>query len=55
MQSEFKPRLVILKNMKLTWCEVDDGIKHPLKYFCLGCYHLKGQYRHNQQGMESEC
>ena len=39
--------------IKLFGCEVDVGIKHPC-YQCLRCFHLKGQYRHDQQGMESE-
>ena len=26
--------------MELTWCKVDDGIKHHLKYFCLICYRI---------------
>ena len=34
--------------MKLTWCQVDDGIKHPLNYVCLRCEHFNTSKDHLQ-------
>ena len=31
----------LIINVTLTWCKVDDGIKHPLKYTCIRCILVK--------------
>ena len=48
---------IIIK--KLIWCRSGTSINRPENLFRLKCFHgivmLKGQYRYDQRGMESEC